>query len=103
MEKYEGSNAVLNAKSCVRVFAWLFIIAGCICCFGGFIGGYDVEWGVVIIGVSLLFFGGIHFVIADILIGFHNIVKASEAYLSSIEKNERAEVEDKSTESPEQE
>lgn len=102
MEKYKGTKAVLNAKECVKVFAWIFLIAGIIACFVGFADGIYVDWSMVIIGVSLAFMAGVHFVIADILVGFGTVVNACETYIKKEDKVSE-QIEDKTIRLPMQE
>lgn len=101
MEKNKGTKAVLNAKECVKVFAWIFLIAGIIACFIGFADG--MGWSMVIIGVSLAFMAGVHFVIADILVGFGTVVNACETYIKNEEDKVFEQIEDKTIRLPMQE
>lgn len=103
MKKYEGTNAVSNAKDCVKVFAWIFLIAGVISCIVGFADGISIDWSMVIIGISLAFMAGVHFIIADILIGFGKVVKACETYIKNEEDKVFEQTEDKTIRLPMQE
>lgn len=103
MEKNKGTKAVLNAKECVKVFAWICLIAGIITCFIGFADGIYVDWSMVIIGVSLAFMAGVHFVIADILVGFGTVVNACETYIKNEEDKVSEQIEDKTIKLPMQE
>lgn len=99
MNRYEGTKAVSNAKECVKVFAWILLIAGIITCIAAFTD-VVINWSMAIVGVSLVFTAGVHFVIADVLIGFGKVVKACETYIKNEEDQVSEQIEDKTIRLP---
>jgi low affinity Fe/Cu permease len=100
MNRFEGSDAVSNARGAILVVAWLFLIAGIITMIAGFSTGYSVMWEVVIIGLSLIFFGALHFIMNAILKGIEQIAKASEIYMDELAKAKSEAKEDKTIRLP---
>lgn len=87
MNRYEGSNAVQNARFAVIITGTLAMAIGVVMAFIGFASGYDVDWNIVVPGILFIGIGIGQFILNAVLKGFEQVVNASETYMEEVRKS----------------